>query len=332
MIPTEFLDSCYKAMMQQEQSIPRVMDRIPKGEEERLDDARQVVLTGAGDSLAVAEYGARLFQEIGVHAIAVTPTVVGRLSMTADDLLVGITASGRSLSTISALEYAKRHEVTTVALTDNPEGRASDTADVLWDTESGVDTYDIIPTAPTTAAMGLLLGLGSRLDGRFESSIKRLLDSLQSIMDWAESAGKAIARKINRDGVVCLISEGVNLTAARMGMMKLNEGALVRGVVVLREEFQHHGNLPARKEDFVILISDTPIAEKDSRYMQILTDSLDLSAYHQHVPERFRIEDPAVQVVGNTIAMQMMGYYLILEHNPEMEWFRMPNAKAFRIY
>lgn len=280
----------------------------------------------------MAEYGALLLQELGIHAIALTPPVVNRLPISTGDLLVGITASGRSLSTIDALEYAREKRVTSVVLTDNPDGSAANLAETVWTTVSGVDTYDIIPTAPTTTAMAFLLALGSRLDDRLDQGIEKLLEYLPSMMDWAESRGKEIAGRIRLDGIVCLLSEGANMVAAHIGMMKLNESALVRGVVVLREEFEHHGNLPAREEDFVILISDTLNNEKDFQYMQVLTERIELQAYNLHLPERYQIAEPTVQALGNTIAMQMMGYYLILEHNRSMEWFRMPNAKAFRIY
>ena len=85
---TEFLSSCYRAMIDQDQAILRTMSTIPKGEEQRLEDARQVILTGAGDSLAVAEYGAWVMQEVGIHAIAITPTVLNRLSLSPEDLVV----------------------------------------------------------------------------------------------------------------------------------------------------------------------------------------------------------------------------------------------------
>lgn len=329
---TEFLSSCYRAMIDQDQAILRTMSTIPKGEEQRLEDARQVILTGAGDSLAVAEYGAWVMQEVGIHAIAITPTVLNRLSLSPEDLVVGITASGRSLSTIHALEHMTNQGIRPVVLTDDPEGNAASLTDIQWSTQAGVDTYNIIPTAPTTTAMGFLLGLVSRLDDRYNEGIRLFLDGLPSIMDWAESVGQEIAQGISLQGVVCLLSEGANLATAHIGAMKLNEGALVRGVVVLREEFEHHGNLPSRDEDFIILISDSPRMREDSQYMHVLTETLELTAYNQYLPEKFRIETPAVQALANTIVMQMMGYYLILEHNPEMEWFRMPNAKAFRIY
>lgn len=332
MITTDFLSSCYKTMIQQEQSIPRTLKNVPEGQENILRNADRVILTGAGDSLAVAEYGALLLQELGIHAIALTPTVVNRLPISTGDLLVGITASGRSLSTIDALQHARKERATSVVLTDNPDGNAANLAETVWTTVSGADTYDIIPTAPTTTAMAFLLGLVSRLDDRLDREIEKLLDGLSSIMDWAESRGEEIAGRINLDGVVCFLSEGENLVAAHIGVMKLNESALVRGVLVLREEFEHHGNLPAREEDFVILISDTPNNERDFQYMEVLTEQIELQAYNLHLPERYQIAEPAVQALGNTIAMQMMGYYLILEHNPSMEWFRMPNAKAFRIY
>jgi hypothetical protein len=57
-----------------------------------------------------------------------------------------------------------------------------------------------------------------------------------------------------------------------------------------------------------------------------------MEAYHIHVPVKFGLKTALAQTIPNTIALQMGSHFTVRRYNPDMEWFRMPHAKAFRIY
>lgn len=50
--------------------------------------------------------------------------------MTADDLVIGIAASGQTPFVLGAIETAKHHQITTVGITNNPDGALADLVDI----------------------------------------------------------------------------------------------------------------------------------------------------------------------------------------------------------
>jgi len=66
--------------------------------------------------------------------------------------------------------------------------------------------------------------------------------------------------------------------------------------------------------------------------MEVLTEVLNMQAHHIHVPAEFGLETTLAQAIPNTIALQMGAHYTVRRYNPTMKWFRLPHAKAFRIY
>ena len=95
---TEFLDNCYKAIKLQAEAIPKTLNQVERKERYITDDKKLVVFTGCGDSYGVAEYGKWAFQSVGINAISLSPPELSRIHLTDNTLVVGISASGRSLA------------------------------------------------------------------------------------------------------------------------------------------------------------------------------------------------------------------------------------------
>jgi hypothetical protein len=57
-----------------------------------------------------------------------------------------------------------------------------------------------------------------------------------------------------------------------------------------------------------------------------------MQAHHLHVSEELGLKTALAQTIPNTIALQMGSHFAVRRYKPDMEWFRMPHAKAFRIY
>jgi hypothetical protein len=66
--------------------------------------------------------------------------------------------------------------------------------------------------------------------------------------------------------------------------------------------------------------------------MNVLTEVLNMQAHHIHVPQDFGLKTALAHTIPNSIALQMGSHFTVRRYNPNMEWFRMPHAKAFRIY
>jgi len=331
---TEFLDSCYEAIKVQENSIADTINSVDLTNISNIIGKR-IVLVGAGDSYAVSEYGKWAFQSIGLDAISLSPPEIIHIPMDSDTVVIGVTASGRSLSTLDALKKAKTKGAQTIVLTDNPDGKASEETSKLWVTKAHVDSYNVSPASPTTTAIAYLLTIASELDSKLrrnlQSDVKQLTTVGKKMLGWAEREGKIVAELVTPGPPLYMISDGPNHVAAQVGMMKFNEFAVVKGFAAIREDFCHHQNLSINDEDQAVLISGQKCPD-DERYMKILTEVLNMQAHHIHVPEDFGFKTALAQTILNTIALQMGAHFTVRRYNPDMEWFKMPHAKAFKIY
>jgi len=331
---TEFLDSCYEAIKVQENSIADTINSVDLTNISNIIGKR-IVLVGAGDSYAVSEYGKWAFQSIGLDAISLSPPEIIHIPMDSDTVVIGVTASGRSLSTLDALKKAKTKGAQTIVLTDNPDGKASEETSKLWVTKAHVDSYNVSPASPTTTAMAYLLTIASEFDSELQGNLQRDVKQLNTLgkkmLGWAEREGKIVADLVTPGPPLYMISDGPNYVAAQIGMMKFNEFAVVKGFAAIREDFCHHQNLSIDDEDQAVLISGQKRPD-DERYMKILTEVLNMQAHHIHVPEDLGFKTALAQTIPNTIALQMGAHFTVRRYNPDMEWFKMPHAKAFKIY
>ena len=333
-IVTEFLDSCYEVIKVQEKSIADTINSVDVNNISEIAGKR-IVLIGAGDSYAVSEYGTWVFRSIGLDAISLSPPEVIHVPIDSETIVIGVTASGRSLSTLDALQKTRAKGAETIVLTDNPEGKASEETSNLWVTKANVDSYNVSPASPTTTAMAYLLTIASEMNSKLrddlQSDVKQLTKIGKKMLEWAEHEGKVVARLVTPGPPLYMISDGPNHVAAQIGMMKFNEFAVVKGFAALREDFCHHQNLSIDDGDQALLISGEKSPD-DERYMKVLIEVLNMEAHHIHVPEEFGLKTALAQTIPNSIALQMGSHFTVRRYNPNMEWFRMPHAKAFRIY
>jgi len=333
---TEFLDICYDSMKRQEQAIPKTIDAVDETAASIVEGKKQIILTGSGDSYAAAHYGKWAFLRVGLNALAISPDEIHNLCIDKDTVVIGISASGRSLVTIEALQKAKSEGATGVVLTDNKDGTASREADHVWVTKSGVTTYDTSPQATTTTAMVYLLavsaGINKESKGGLEQDIEQLKSVVKELMIWAEREGIAISQLTSPNVPIYLMAEGPNHVATQIGMMKFNEFSVLPGIAVVKEEFRHHYVLSINNNDTAVLVTKSPVDSSNDSYLRALTESLKMRAYHLHTGESIGLQLPLVQTIPNAIALQMAAYHSVLKHDPDKDAFKQPNIDAFKIY
>ncbi|MDH4215212.1 MAG: SIS domain-containing protein, partial [Candidatus Thorarchaeota archaeon] len=295
---------------------------------------RHVIFVGAGDSYAVADYGKWAFLNTGMNACSISPTEIKYIPLDSECIVIGVTASGRSLATIDAIRRAALKGAKTIVLTDNPKGRAAEEASEVWITKAGVDSYNVSPASPTTTAMVYLLKIASRIDSQIQDVLQYDLDILlrkgREMLEWAEKEGSTISNMISPGTPLYMISDGPNYIAAQIGMMKFDEFSIIKGIAALREEFCHHHNLSIKNREQVVLISESPITPSDEQYLGILSDVLNMQAYHLY--NNLDLKTALAQTIPNTIALQMAAHHTVRRFDPEMSGFKMPHAKAFKIY
>ncbi len=333
---TEFLDACYEAIRKQETSLSETIKTADDESVRFLRDKRLVVLTGCGDSFAVADYGKWAFLKAGLNSVSISPPAISQLQLDEDCVVVAVSASGRSIATIDALKVARSVNATTLMLTDNPEGKASGYADHVLLTQSGVNNRNISPSSVTTTAMVYLLRLAVQHQEQPNSAISRDLHQLQRVggklVDWAERVGKSISVVVTPKKPLYTISDGPNHVAAQIGMMKFNEYSLVHSFAALREDFRHHHVLSINEGDSAVLVSDTPINDDDGIFFHVLTDNLKLRVYHLYTPADLKLGSPLGQTIANSIAFQMAAFHHVVKYDSEKPNWKEPNANAFKIY
>ncbi len=332
---TGFYNIIHSCIRQQASAIPNTLKNVDGKNLDALQ-GKKLIFTGCGDSYAVADYGRWAFRQLDLDASVLSPSEVPLVPIRKDTVVIGVTASGRSVETIAALGYARKNGASTVVLTDDRDGRASGKADHIWETKSGVSTYNTSPSAPTTCAMAYLMKLSALQCGDTSSDvfrdIRQLENSCTNIVEWARGTGKELAAITKEKQIIYLISEGANYVAAQLGMMKFNEYSIIKGVSVLREEFRHHCNLSVKDGDPVILISDAPTDERDRTYIRVLSDTLKMKHSHLFCPESLQLTTPFGQAIANTIALQLAAYHSAKSVDPKKKGFRIPHAEAFKIY
>lgn len=332
----EFYETCYAAIRSQGTAIARTIADNDHSPADILQDKDTVIFMGCGDSYAVADFGKWCMQSAGMKSLCLSPDELRYVPLDSGKVVVGISASGRSLVTIDALARARAIGATTALLTDNPKGAAAEHADELWVTKSSVPTYDTSPSAPTTAAMAYLLRVLSAFDSIYGHALDQDLSRLENLDDktlvWADQEGKIVSELTCQDHPIYLISEGPNYVAAQIGMMKFNEFSITRGIASLREEFCHHHNLSLKGEESAVLVTDTAQSDQNDDYLRVLKDTLGLRTYQLESPEFLALETPLAQAIPNCFVLQLAAFHGALRLNPEKSQFNEPNASAFRIY
>lgn len=331
---TEFLDSCLAAIKVQESSLAKTLESVDASRDVMFDAKQRVFLMGAGDSFAVADFGRWALLSAGLNAYSISPTEIGYIPMDSDCIVIGVTASGRSLSTLDAIQTAKVQGAHIIVLTDNPRGRAAQETSTVWTTSAGVNSYNVSPASPTTTAMAYLLkvtsGLISQQQRDLQHDVSRLSEVGREMLKWAEEEGIAISERLSPQAPLYMISDGPNYAAAQIGMMKFNEFSILKGIAALREEFCHHHNLSIGEQEQAILISPSPTTTSDEQYLGVLSNILMMRTHHLY--NNLGLRTALAQAIPNTIALQMAAHYTVRRFNPEMDSFKMPHAKAFQIY
>ena len=106
-----------------------------------LNEARHIYIYGVGTSTVFVQELQYRLMHLGRHALAVTdvPSMkVSTLNIKKNDVVIGISHSGRTIPTLESLELAKEHGAATVCITSMPGSKIPQIADYpieLWSDE-----------------------------------------------------------------------------------------------------------------------------------------------------------------------------------------------------
>ena len=241
-------------------------------------DVDRVLVVGSGDSCFLAHAVVPAFETLAAipaEGVEAYDFVTARLDAISDrTLVIGVSASGKAVRTLQAVELAAERGAVTVAVTNTPGSPLAEAARVALVTRAGLSTT--FPTKTTTAAAAVLTGLAATLgrgrgrlrgdgyrDVRVElgeglpAAIERLFQSAAM-----EDLARAAADLVNREAMI-YVGSGASRAAALVGAAKLHETVRRHALAVNAEDYLHLIGFAVGSADGVLVIAPSGGAERE---------------------------------------------------------------------
>ncbi len=145
-----------------------------------LCDAKKIVIFGLGNSAAIATDASHKFLRAGLCAYAYTDNhmqVIAASHLDKDDIAIGISHSGSSKDIVEALNIAKEHGATTIAITNSGKSPILKQTDIVLATASEETQYNILALNSRIAQLAIIDAL------YFYIVYNRSADSIESIQE-----------------------------------------------------------------------------------------------------------------------------------------------------
>ncbi len=285
-----------------------------------------VQFVACGTSYHAAMYGAQVFREAGVPAqaflaseYATAPPPLG------DDLVVGISQSGETADTLSALREASGRGATTLTLTNT----VGSTMDREFDHTLFIYSGPEIGVAATKTFAGQLTALnllslasveGSRQRRELVPALRELPGDVQRILD--DSMAEEVAEYYEDSRSYFFIGRGYQYPVALEGALKLKEISYEHAEGFAAGELKHgplalvDGNTPV----FALVVGDGEKARKtvgnikevearDAPVVVITDGQSDAERYADHVLEIPESHPRTAAVLGN-VQLQLVAYHI----------------------
>ncbi|PSP82408.1 glutamine--fructose-6-phosphate transaminase (isomerizing) [Halobacteriales archaeon QS_1_68_17] len=283
-----------------------------------------VQFVACGTSYHAALYGAEMFREVGIPAqaflaseYATSPPPIG------DAFVVGVTQSGETADTLSALREAGRRGARTLAVTNVVGSTAARECDhVLYiraGPEIGVAASKTF--ASQQAALNLLsLATTNVTDGReIIAALRDLPGDIQEILD--DSRAREIAKRYRDADAYFFIGRGYNYPVALEGALKMKEITYEHAEGFAAGELKH-GPLALVTENtpvFAVVTGDDERATKtvgnvkevearDAPVVAVTDGESDVERYADHVLE-IPAQHPRTTAVTANVQLQLVAYH-----------------------
>ncbi len=149
-----------------------------------LCNAKKIVIFGLGNSAAIATDASHKFLRAGLCAYAYTDNhmqVIAASHLDKDDIAIGISHSGSSKDIVEALNIAKEHGATTIAITNSGKSPILKQTDIVLATASEETQYNILALNSRIAQLAIIDAL------YFYIVYNRSADSIESIQETERS-------------------------------------------------------------------------------------------------------------------------------------------------
>ncbi|ACV11175.1 glucosamine/fructose-6-phosphate aminotransferase, isomerizing [Halorhabdus utahensis DSM 12940] len=285
---------------------------------------RGVQLVACGTSYHAAVYGAQLFRDAGVpaqaflaHEYASAPPPVG------DDLVIGVTQSGETADTLSALRAARSKGATTLAVTNVVASTAARECDHVFYIKAGPEigvaatkTFASQLTALNLLATGMV---PTKDDRESIAALRDLPADVQEVLD--ESQAEAVAETYLDSDAYFFLGRGLQYPVALEGALKMKEITYKHAEGFAAGELKHGplALVTANTPVFAMVTGDGEQARKtignvkevearDAPVVAVTDGQSDVERYADHVlsvPE----SPPRTAAVLTNVQLQLAAYH-----------------------
>ncbi|MHC3436904.1 glutamine--fructose-6-phosphate transaminase (isomerizing) [Natrialbaceae archaeon A-gly3] len=289
-----------------------------------LDRPESVQFVACGTSYHAALYGARLFRERGLRAQAFLASEYDARSIPVGEgtLVVGVTQSGETADTLSALRSANRAGAETVAMTNTVGSSAVRECDHVTYIRAGPE-IGVAATKTFASQQVALAALSTALAGdrsrEFVEALRELPDQIRAILDTSR-AREVTDAYVDADAYF-FIGRGYATPVALEGALKMKEITYKHAEGFAAGELKHGPlALVSDRTPVFAVVSGTDAVERmlgNVREVQAreapvvaISDSSDtVSRYADHVLEIPRTHPTVAPILAN-VQLQLSAYWV----------------------
>lgn len=300
-------------------------------DKEKLKELSRIQIVACGTSLHAAMAGKYLIEEFCGIPVDVEPSseYIYRKTITdKNTLVIGVSQSGETADTITAVRQAKSKGSHILIITNRPDSTMAREADSLVPVNAGIE----VSVAATKSYMAQLIsfyllaiyiaevkGVNNLNDLKHELII--LPQKIEKILAHKEEIQKC-ARKFANSKDFIFIARGINFPTALEGALKLKEisyinatgytaGELKHGPIAMLDESMPVLSILMKGKVYDKILSNSEEAKARNARMIALTNSEDekLNELFEsiiRIPEISEILSPALAVVP----LQLLAYYI----------------------
>lgn len=287
-------------------------------------DPETVQFVACGTSYHAALYGAQLFRSIGIPAQAfIASEYATSVPPIENDLVVGVTQSGETADTLSALREARRRGAETLAVTNVVGSTAARECDealyIRAGPEIGVAATKTFASQLITLAL-LTLRLNGEEDNRdVIAGLRDLPSNVQAILD--DTNAREIAEEYHDSDAYFFIGRGLHHPVALEGALKFKEISYEHAEGFPAGELKH-GPLALVTDNtpvFAVVTGDGEQARKtignvkevearDAPVIAVTDGQSDVERYADHVLEIPESTPRTAAVLAN-VQLQLVSYH-----------------------
>ena len=298
---------------------------------EKLKDLNRIQIVACGTSLHAAMVGKYIIEDFCGIAVDVEPSseYIYRKTITdKNTLVIGVSQSGETADTITAVRQAKKRGSHILIVTNRPDSTMAREADSLVPVNAGIE----VSVAATKSYMAQVISFYllaiyiAEIKGEVNlSNLKHELvvlpQKIEKVLAHKEEI-QACAKKFSSAKDFIFIARGINFPTALEGALKLKEISYINATGYTAGELKH-GPIAMLDESMPVLsilmsgkvydkiLSNSEEAKARNARMIALTDSVDekLNDLFENiirVPEIDEMLSPALAIVP----LQLLAYYI----------------------